>query len=419
VTGPTSKALFLPFLMSCALGVSACTTRSSCSAAIASSEPLCIDTISASVGADGQTISVAIGVTSNSDNAERGKVWWVLSPPAEQPAWQHDIYHSAVYSFAVGPRGKGVVQWTEEVLIPDGFYDFSSWIHVKDASGQFVHSSGRAAAAVYLTTGSNRPTLLRHSQPTGSVAIKGAMNKIQEGSCPAVHSAVRLENASNDKQTVGFAWGLIPLTGRFPRWWEGPAVLSGDRQELTLGSRERFDAEIDRVLPPNVQLEAGRYGMRIALDSNGAAEDMALVGQSWTSSGNKVSSDLRTFQPSGSVMIGALDAPKSAVQHQKFIASVELCNLTSQRQVAKVWWILGRVGDLTPWQHPVAMSQPLRVNLLPWGDATVAPTAFPVGANGRYALSAWVHVRAATGKFVHSDGLWLTEPVLLNAEPAS
>jgi hypothetical protein len=419
MTGPISKIALLAFLTIFAFGLSACATRSACGSAVAENAPLCIDKFSASVAADGRTISVSVGVTNTSASTERGKVWWLLSPPGEEPTWQHDIYQSAPHYFHVGSHGRGVVRWTEEILIGAGFYNLSAWIHVKDASGNFVHSDGKSAAALYIASATDGPTLLRHSQPTGAVAVKGGVNMIQSGSCPAIHSTVRLENASKTKQTIGLAWALITLKGQFPRWWDGPSVFSGGRQELTLGSGDRFEARIDSVLPANLRLGTGSYGLRIALDSGGTTEDLALVGDVWRVSTTETPKDHRTFLPSGSVMIGALEAPNAAVQNQKYAASLEVCNLTSQRQSAEVWWILGRVGDATPWQDPVAISPSLRVNLAPWGDVTATPTPVRVGARGRYELSAWVHVRALTGAFVHSDGLWLAEPVVLSAKPAA
>jgi hypothetical protein len=410
-----SKALVPVSLAFAATLFSACATRSACTSGGYTGGPLCIGAVSASVDAGGHSILVSVSVTNVQSATRSGTVWWLLSPPGLEPAWQHDVYQSAVDPVVLRPGETANLQWTEDALIPDGFYALSAWAHVKDANGQFVHSDGKSVPALYIATSANSSSLLRHSAPANGVMIKAARPQTDEGACPSVHLTVTIQNTSDRSETTGFRWELTPIAGSLPRWWEAPVVFSGGQKELTIAPGQVVTEAIDHVLPVELQLNPIDYGVRLSLDTQGKLSDQALVRASWSSSASHDLTIKRAFLPSGPAMIEGIDAPTSFAYRQKSIVSLHLCNLTGETQRVQVWWILGRVADATPWQHPIVVSQTVNATVGPWASVTVAPATSTAAPLGPYELSAWVHYRTPSGKFEHSDGLWLKDPIHLTA----
>lgn len=71
---------------------------------------------------------------------------------------------------------------------------------------------------------------------------------------------------------------------------------------------------------------------------------------------------------------------------------VSVTNRATRPVTAKVWWIVGQVGDEHPWLDPVAMSPRTTVALPAAATVAVPIPGTGLPADGSYALSAWTHV---------------------------
>src|ERR1700737_3389104 len=114
--------------------------------------PICIGSLSASVQKGGDTVSVQLGAVNDRGTIRVGKACWLLSRPGQKPNWRHDEYHSVEQDLVLAGREHQTLRWTEHAPIPDGFYEFSAWIHVKTSTGEFVHSYSNTIASLYINS---------------------------------------------------------------------------------------------------------------------------------------------------------------------------------------------------------------------------------------------------------------------------
>src|SRR5439155_18820328 len=107
---------------------------------------LCLGSLTAQVDSDGHTVQVSLTIQNTTASNQSGKAFWLISAAGEGPPWDRAIYQSASKQLRIGPHHEVRAQWKEDVLVGDGFYDFSAWVHVQTPNGQSVHSDGRASA---------------------------------------------------------------------------------------------------------------------------------------------------------------------------------------------------------------------------------------------------------------------------------
>jgi len=117
---------------------------------------------------------------------------------------------------------------------------------------------------------------------------------------------------------------------------------------------------------------------------------------------------------SGPVQISAIQTTMLWSRPRHARAVVALQNNKGYPVTARVWWIVGHVGDPHPWVDPVLLSSTASVTLGPHAQAMVPVGDAKLPPDGTYALSAWVHTSAG-GAFTPSDGVALSAGLTVDA----
>jgi hypothetical protein len=380
------------------------------------SAPICIGSLSASVKRGGDTVSVQLDVVNDRGTVQVGKAWWLLSKPGQKPSWLHDQYHSVEQEVALGPRGHRTLDWTEDAVIPDGFYEFSAWIHVKTPTGAFADSYSNTVAPFYINSSRDHTNLLRYSMPAGSAAVRAASATVITGSVSALNSKITVDSRSNDASSLMASLEITAtLSGDYARWWEEPVIFS-KQNPISVGPGKSVETRFDAVLPVGLKLSPRSYGIRFRLMTpDHAIVDQAEFRTAWIGEPGDPSVR-RDFLPTGPMSIEGIEAPLTYTAGQPVTVRLKLRNLTGDSQVVRTWWVFGRVGDPTPWRSLRFQSPPSDSTFKPWATSTIDAMATPIGATGVYELSAWVRALAASEQFEPGDGLWLKSYVRLTAK---
>jgi hypothetical protein len=117
---------------------------------------------------------------------------------------------------------------------------------------------------------------------------------------------------------------------------------------------------------------------------------------------------------SGPVQIDAIQTSMLWSRSEHAHADVAVRNDKGYPIAARVWWIVGHVGDPHPWVDPVLLSSTVSVTLAPHTQAMVPVSAANLPPDGTYALSAWVHTSIG-GAFTPSDGVALSAGLTVDA----
>jgi hypothetical protein len=208
-----------------------CNVRSLLDPDPSSAIPLRITSLAASVGASGHDFLVSLEVSNGRSRVEDGKIWWILSPAGTISPWDHQVYRSTTQYVSVPPRSQHFLQWTEDALIPQGFYELSAWVHVADGTGREVHSDGKTTRAFYV----GNPNASRRFALSGPIDVEAvdAPTSVVRGQHVLVLASVR--NRTDHAQVARVWWLLAPTGDNTP--WGHPASVS-DFIQLTLAPFE-------------------------------------------------------------------------------------------------------------------------------------------------------------------------------------
>lgn len=105
--------------------------------------PVQLTSSSLSVESDGCTVTGDLTVSNTTGAAQRGVVWWDLSPPGATPPWLHAEHVSSKQLFDLAPHSSAALSWKVVAPIPTGSYEATYWIHVVPPNGgAMVHADG-------------------------------------------------------------------------------------------------------------------------------------------------------------------------------------------------------------------------------------------------------------------------------------
>jgi hypothetical protein len=126
----------------------------------------------------------------------------------------------------------------------------------------------------------------------------------------------------------------------------------------------------------------------------------------------------RDRPPVGPIGLQEVDVPVLWSGPTAPVALITVGDSSAIRHATRVWWILGRSGDTTPWNDPVIESSHVAVTVAAHGQATVsvpAANGTRIPADGTYVLTLWAHTVLPDGSDVHSDGVQLAAPITVSA----
>lgn len=365
--------------------------------------PLHVTSGWAQVASDGHHVSMSASLVNTTTSSQTGRVWWILSPPNEQPLWQHDIYRSADRGLSLAAGVAQTFTWQEDVLVPPGTYTLSIWVHRNLSNGTEVHSDELQVVDLRIPVGEGASHLRRHSAPTDGLVIAGASATMHGGADPSsLDGMATIDDTMSGASQPQLRWELVAIPSDGD-WWSPGAAAEASKGAIAVSA----SSPVSAVVHSELLLPLGRYELRLTLVEHGNVVDQVLLDQ--------VTPDFDHWDPSVSRFsgpVGAVAVESIATEHtwldgrtNSLVAVV--VNRTDQAQVTQVGWVLGRPGDPTPWNHlDAALDAPQTLVLSPHDAVRVSLPPQGTGGivgPGTYQLAIWVHVRTASGAMVHSD----------------
>src|SRR6202035_3315066 len=120
---------------------------------------------------------------------------------------------------------------------------------------------------------------------------------------------------------------------------------------------------------------------------------------------------IRRGQVAGPIELAGIADPGTWDHTSHHRVTLTLSNLTGSPQALKAFWYLAKPNDRQPWMDAAAGSAPFQTTLGPWATKSVVLEAYRPAPVGHWWLSAWVQNQQGSGAFIHSDALWLAQPV--------
>jgi hypothetical protein len=111
----------------------------------------------------------------------------------------------------------------------------------------------------------------------------------------------------------------------------------------------------------------------------------------------------RTALAGAGISVKLASATASSPDGRSLSVTVAVANYTLAVSPAKVWWTLGRQGSGSAWRNADYTSEQRTIAVPAGGHATVRWDETPGVTDGAYAVTAWLHIRDSTGRFVHAD----------------
>jgi len=190
------------------------------------------------------------------------------------------------------------------------------------------------------------------------------------------------------------------------------ALGAGQRRHDLLSPRGRHAATPKAVRRPIGWQSLGAFVVVIAI--------AVSLAQTWTTPPTPPTAAMvglklaRDRAASGPVQINAIQTTMLWSRSRDARALVAVQNNKDYPVTARVWWIVGHVGDPHPWVDPVSLSSTASVNLAPDAHAVVPVSDAKLPPDGTYTLSAWVHTSVG-GAFTPSDGVALSAGLTVDA----
>lgn len=215
---------------------------------------------------DPSRFSVAATIVNDGDARRRARVWWVLSPPGDGPEWERRAYRSPARVVVLEPGATTRLDWAETVLVPNGRYVFSAWVHAEGPRG-FVHADGLVGRD--LRVASRQAHILRHAPPRvgleiGNVDVRAL--RALPGGPVEIGAEVTLHNHGPQLRRAYLRWRMapVPVAGEAPTdWWRRPPTFTSPPRpvELTAGSSSSLSIGESALLRPGV------YSVEVLLES--------------------------------------------------------------------------------------------------------------------------------------------------------
>lgn len=364
--------------------------------------PLHVTSGSAAVASDGHHLTVTAAVTNTTKSAQTGRVWWILSPPGQEPLWQHDAYRSADVRLRLAPDATEQPMWHEDALIPPGTYTLSIWVHRTLSNGTEVHSDELRVIDLQIPVGEGAAHLRRHAAPADGIAIAGATATMRGGTDPStLDGSATVFNITSGGVQPQLRWELVSAANS--QWWTAGSAAEASNGPLFMSAPSHATDVVHRDLAPPL----GRYVLRLSLLEQGRVVDQVLLDMVTPDFDSWDPSIARVSPPVGPAMVESIATEHTWTDGRTNSLTAVLLNRTDQAQLVQMGWVLGPPGDPTPWNHAVAaLDVPQDAVLGPGASLEIQLPPQGVGAivgPGDYQLSIWVHVRAPSGQMVHSD----------------
>lgn len=215
---------------------------------------------------DPSAFSVSATVANVGESRQRARVWWVLSAPGAGPEWDRRAYQSPVRVVVLEAGATAPLQWVERLLVPNGQYVFSAWVHTEGPAG-FVHTDGFVGRAVRVE--SRHETILRHAPPRIGLGISTVEVRAlgaQPGGLVEIEADLTLDNRGSQLRRAYLRWRLVPIPVARDApadWWRRTAAFASHPRpvELPAGTSASSKLSERASLPPGV------YAVEVLLES--------------------------------------------------------------------------------------------------------------------------------------------------------
>jgi hypothetical protein len=198
------------------------------------------------------------------------------------------------------------------------------------------------------------------------------------------------------------------LTGWEDRWWDSVPIYSTEPTYGAVGPSQSETINVNAILPNPVLMFPGlQIWLLVFVD--GKPSDEALLGSERNFTKGSPAF-MRPAAPTGAVALIGLDPTGNWRHSAAQTVTVSVGNLTGASQTVDVWFYLATINDPHPWTDGVLRSGPVRITLTPWTTQSVSlgVTRPPLG---NWGLSAFADYEQSAATFVHSDGIFLVQPV--------
>jgi hypothetical protein len=373
---------------------------------------LCIDDLKTAVTKD-QEVSVQATITSVSSTALTGKAWWVIAPVGPGQPWERAVFQSEASDLDYSLHYHISLKWDSTVSLRSDFYELALIVHRVNADGSETHADSRQVGPIHLGNApATQPWLIHHVERTGPVVVSSVSGPQSErGGVSGFSRTVTVANQG--QRSRQFAARLEARTlppGWEDKWWLGKTLYATTPVTSTVASGQTQTVRIDAMAPADLTAAFPDAQFWLLVTSEGQVTDQGLVGGSETFRSPGASKLLRR-SPAGSVEVAGIGNPGQWSHGTRANVTVTVKNLTASPQVVSAFWYLAKPHDLQPWTHAAVGGVPIIVTLGPWASQAVVVTADQGAPAGEWELSAWVHNQQSPGALVHSDGLWLAQPI--------
>jgi len=373
---------------------------------------LCIDTVTWTVTGD-QELAVHATIASASGVPLAGRVWWVLAPLGPGQPWERGVFLSRIENKKYSPHENVSLNWDSALALPAGLYDLALIVHRVNADGSETHADSRDVGPLRIGRAPDKqPLLIRHLERPGPAVVTSVSGpqSDQSGINPLSRTiTIRNQGTSNHPFSARLEARTLP-PGLEDRWWLGVALYTTKSVAGSVLPDQSQTVLINGSAPSGLLAAFPNAQFWVVVTAESASDEVLLGGPDTLLSAAP-SGYLRRAQPAGPIELAGIADTSQWDRTARHRVTVTVRNLTGNAQVVKVFWYLAKPDDQQPWTDAAAGSVPFETTVGPWATEAVALDAYRPAPAGQWALSAWVHYREGPGAFVHSDGLWLAQPV--------